>query len=129
MAKFSVPIAVLASMFIGAFNSATRAADYPSRPIQLVVGFAPGGGTDLSARMLGEWLSQHLGQKVVIENRSGTGGNLAALAVINSAPDGYTLLFAGPNHVISSSLYKKLPFDFLRDTVPIAGVMRLANLM
>lgn len=121
-------VAITASI-IGAFTSATMAADYPSRPIQLVVGFAPGGGTDLAARMLGEWLSQHLGQKVIIENRSGTGGNLAAQAVINSQPDGYTLLFAGPNHVISSSLYKKLPFDFLRDTVPIAGVMRLANLM
>jgi tripartite-type tricarboxylate transporter receptor subunit TctC len=123
-----VAAAALAGIF-GTFSDKTSAADYPRRPIQLVVGFAPGGGTDLAARMLADWLSKRLGQRVVIENRSGTGGNLAAQMVINSPPDGYTLLFAGPNHVISGSLYKKLPFDFLRDTVPVAGVMRLANLM
>ena len=129
MLKFAVPLSALAGIFVGALNPAARAADYPTRPIQLIVGFSAGGGVDLAARMLGEWLSQRLGQKVVIENRTGTGGNLAAQAVINSPPDGHTLLFAAPNNVIAGSLYKKLPFDFLRDTVPIAGVMRLANLM
>ena len=129
MLKFAVPLSALAGIFVGALNPAARAADYPTRPIQLIVGFSAGGGVDLAARMLGEWLSQRLGQKVVIENRTGTGGNLAAQAVINSPPDGHTLLFAAPSNVIAGSLYKKLSFDFLRDTVPIAGVMRLANLM
>ena len=127
--RFAASIAIAAGILGVASNSAAQAADYPSRPIQLLVGFAPGGGTDLAARILAEFVSQRLGQKVIIDNRSGTGGNLAAQAVINSPPDGHTLLFAGPNNVIAGSLYKKLSFDFLRDTTPIAGVMRLANLM
>src|SRR5712671_2673256 len=105
------------------------AAEYPNRPVQMVVGFGAGGGTDIVARMLCEWLSQKLGQRFVLENRPGAGGNIATQAVINSPPDGYTLLFAGSSNAIATSLYKRLPFDFLRDTVPVAGVMRLANLM
>src|SRR5688572_12279449 len=99
MLKFAVAIAAVASILVNTLQSAASAADYPSRPIQLVVGFSPGGGTDLAARILAEFLSQRLGQKVIIDNRSGTGGNLAAQAVINSQPDGHTLLFAGPNNV------------------------------
>jgi tripartite-type tricarboxylate transporter receptor subunit TctC len=129
MLKSAIAIAAVASMLVNTLQSAASAADYPSRPIQLLVGFSPGGGTDLAARILAEFLSQRLGQKVIVDNRSGTGGNLAAQAVINSQPDGHTLLFAGPNNVIAGSLYKKLSFDFLRDTTPVAGVMRLANLM
>lgn len=129
MLKFAVTIGALAGIVVGACNSATQAADYPTRPIQLIVGFAAGGGTDIAARILADRLSQDLGHRVVIENRGGTGGNLAAQAVINAAPDGHTLLFMGPNNVIAGSLYKKLPFDFLRDTLPVAGVMQLANLM
>jgi len=122
---------VLMVMAVGAVATQTPAcaSDYPTRPVQLVVGLAAGGGTDLAARILGEFLSRRLGQPVVIENHPGMGGNLAALAAINARPDGYTLLFTGPNHVIAKSLYKKLPFDFQRDTVPVAGVMRLTNLM
>ena len=119
---------ILAGIF-GASGQFAVATDYPSRPVQMVVGLAAGGGTDHVARMLGEWLSQNLGQQFVIENRTGMGGSLAAQAVINAPPDGHTLLFMGPNNVIATSLYKKLPFDFVRDTVPIAGVMRLTNLM
>jgi tripartite-type tricarboxylate transporter receptor subunit TctC len=81
------------------------------------------------ARLVAEWLSQRLGQRFFVENRAGMGGNLAAQAVVNARPDGHTLLFAGPNNAIATSLYKKLPFDFLRDTVPVAGVMRLTNLI
>src|SRR5438105_373615 len=114
---------------IMAFAQAAGAAEYPSRPVQMVVGFAAGGGTDIAARILGEWLSRSLGQRFVIENRVGMGGNLAAQAVTNARPDGYTLLFVAPNNAIAVSLYRRLPFDFLRDTVPIAGVMRLTNLM
>jgi tripartite-type tricarboxylate transporter receptor subunit TctC len=109
--------------------SSISAADYPSRPVQIVVGLAAGGATDAAARMLGDWLSQSLGQRVVVENRPGMGGNLGAQSVINARPDGHTLLFAGPNNTIAASLYKRLPFDFLRDTEPVAGLMRLTNLM
>jgi tripartite-type tricarboxylate transporter receptor subunit TctC len=109
--------------------SPVSAADYPTRPVQLIVGLAAGGGTDAVARILADWLSRSLGQRVVVENRPGMGGNLGAQSVINAPPDGHTLLFMGPNNAIATSLYKKLPFDFLRDTVPVAGVMRLTNLM
>src|SRR5262245_1344772 len=119
-----VPAAVLVA-------SATPAAsaDYPRQPVRVLVGLAAGGGTDVVARTLAEWLSQNLGQQFVVENRTGMGGSLAAQALINAPPDGYTLLFMGPNNAIATSLYKKLPFDFLRDTEPVAGVMRLTNLM
>jgi tripartite-type tricarboxylate transporter receptor subunit TctC len=105
------------------------AAEYPTRPVQLVVGLAAGGGTDAVARILADWLSRSLGQRFIIENRPGMGGNLAAQSVINAPPDGHTLLFMGPNNAIATSLYKRLPFDFLRDTAAVAGVMRLTNLM
>jgi tripartite-type tricarboxylate transporter receptor subunit TctC len=124
LALTSIMAAVLASE-----SRLAVGADYPVRPVQLVVGLAAGGGTDLVARLLADWISQDLGQKVVVENRAGMGGNLAAQSVINAAPDGYTLLFVGPNNAIAQSLYKKLPFNFLRDTTPVAGVMRLTNLM
>ena len=105
------------------------AQDYPNRPIHIIVGFAAGGPNDIVARILGEWLSKHMGQQWVIENRAGSGGMLAAASVINSAPDGYTVMFVAPNNAIGESLYKKLPFNFIRDTVPVAGTLRLANLM
>ena len=97
------------------------AQDYPNRPIHFIVGFAAGGPNDIVARILGEWLSKHMGQQWVIENRAGSGGMLAAASVINSAPDGYTVMFVAPNNAIGESLYKKLPFNFIRDTVPVAG--------
>ena len=112
-----------------AFGNLAVAADYPSRPVHVVVGLAAGGGTDIVARILGEWLSHDLGQQIVIENRTGMGGSLAAQVVINAPADGHTLLFMGPNNAIATSVYKKMPFDFLRDTVPVAGVMQLTNLM
>lgn len=111
------------------FSQPVRAFDYPVRSVRVVVGLAAGGGTDVVARIVADQLSQQLGQQFVVENRTGMGGNLANQAVINAAPDGYTLLFTGPNSTISTSLYKKLPFDFQRDTAPVAGVMRFPNLM
>jgi tripartite-type tricarboxylate transporter receptor subunit TctC len=102
---------------------------YPSRPVHWVVGFAAGGPNDIVARIMGEWLSAHLGQQFVIENRVGSGGMIAANAVINSPPDGYTIMFVAPNNAIGATLYKNLPFVFLRDTVPVAGLMRLTNVM
>ncbi|HYW62326.1 MAG TPA: tripartite tricarboxylate transporter substrate binding protein [Bradyrhizobium sp.] len=105
------------------------AADYPNRPVRWLIGFAAGGPVDIVARIMSQWLSERLGQQFVVENRAGSGGNLAAAAAVNSAPDGYTLLFVAPNNAISTSLYKKLPYDFIRDTVPVAGIMRLTNMM
>src|SRR5712675_709528 len=105
------------------------AADYPNRPVRWLIGFAAGGPVDIVARIMSQWLSDRFGQQFVVENRAGSGGNLAAAAAVNSPPDGYTLLFDAPNNAISASLYKKLPFDFIRDTVPVAGIMRLTNIM
>jgi len=109
--------------------SASAAETFPSRPIKFVVGFAAGGGTDTVARVMCEWLAPHLGQPCVVEDRAGSGGMIAAQEVINSAPDGYTIMFVAPNNVIGNSLYKNLPFVFLRDSAPVAGIMRLTNVM
>lgn len=102
---------------------------YPVRPVILSVGLAAGGGTDLVARLVAEWLSRRLGQPFVVENRTGMGGNLSIERVLKSPPDGYTLLFAAPNSTIGASLYKKLPFDFRRESIPVAFVMRFPNVM
>ena len=107
-----------------------RAADkYPSRPIHWVVGFAAGGPNDTTARVFGDWMSNHLGQPIVVEDRTGQGGMIAANYVLKSAPDGYTVMFVAPNNAIGTSLYKHLPFDYLKDSAPVAGLMRLANVM
>src|SRR5712675_3360322 len=107
----------------------SSAADYPNRPVKWLIGFTAGGPVDTVARIMGQWLSERFGQQFVVENRAGSGGNLAAAAAITSAPDGYTLLFVAPNNAISTSLYKKLPYDFIRDTVPIASIMQLTNML
>jgi len=101
------------------------AQSYPSRPLRWVVPFPAGGSTDLIARLLGEWLAQRLGQPVVIENKPGGGTNIGVQAVVNAAPDGYTLLFALATNTINPSLYKSLPFDFQRDIAPVAGLAEL----
>ena len=105
------------------------AADYPNRPVRWLIGFAAGGPVDIVARIMSQWLSDHLGQQFVVENRAGSGGNIAAAAAINAPPDGYTLLFVAPNNAISTSLYKHLSFDFIRDTVPVASIMQLTNML
>src|SRR3954453_16866609 len=104
-------------------------ADYPSRPVRWLIGFTAGGPVDTVARIMAQWLSERFGQQFVVENRAGSGGNIAAAAMINSPPDGYTLLFVAPNNAISTSLYKKLPYDFIRDTVPVASIMQLTNML
>ena len=106
-----------------------HAAGYPDRPVKWLIGFAAGGPVDIVARIMSQWLSDHFGQQFVVENRAGSGGNIAAAAAINSAPDGYTILFVAPNNAISASLYKKLPYDFIRDTAPVANIMQLTNMM
>ena len=106
-----------------------QAQAYPTRPVHMLVGLAAGGPTDVAARMLAEWLSQQFGQQFVVENRTGMAGNLANQAALSAPPDGQMLLFTGPNSTISASLYKKLPFNFLQDSVAIASMMRFPNLM
>jgi tripartite-type tricarboxylate transporter receptor subunit TctC len=117
----------LSALFLSGPSSA--ADKFPSKPVHFVVGFAAGGPNDIVARVFGEWLSNHLGQQFVIENRVGSGGMIAANAVINSAADGYTIMFVAPNNAIGQTLYKNLPFVFLRDSAPVAGMMRLTNVM
>jgi tripartite-type tricarboxylate transporter receptor subunit TctC len=95
---------------------------YPSRPVRLVVGFTPAGGNDIIARLMGQWLTERLGQTFVIENRPGAGTNIAAEAVINSPPDGYTLFVSNLSNAINATLYEKLNFDFMRDMLPVAGI-------
>ncbi len=105
------------------------AADYPNRPVRWLIGFAAGGPVDVVARIMSQWLSEHFGQQFVVENRTGSGGNIAAATAINSPPDGYTLLFVAPNNAISASLYKHLSYDFIRDTVPVASIIQLTNML
>ena len=96
---------------------------YPSRPIRWIIGFPPGGGSDIVARIIGGWLSERLGQQIVTENKPGANTNIAAQTVINSSPDGYTLLWVGISNVINATLYRTLSFDFLRDIAPVAGLV------
>ena len=102
-----------------------RAENYPARPVRIIVGFPAGGPQDIHARLIGQWLSERLGQQFLIENRSGAGGNVGAEAVVNSTPDGHTLLLCGPPNTISATLYTNLKFDFRRDIVPVAAISRV----
>ena len=103
----------------------SSALDYPTRPTKIVAGFAAGGGVDITARLIGQWLADHLGQPFVVENRTGAGGNIGTEAVVNAAPDGYTLLLATVPNAVNASLYEKLNFNFVRDITPVAGVIRV----
>jgi tripartite-type tricarboxylate transporter receptor subunit TctC len=102
---------------------------YPTRPVRMIVGFPPGGSVDTTARLMGQWLSERLGQPFIIENRPGAAGNLGADAVANAPPDGHTLLISGVNYAIGATLYDKLNFNFIRDFAPVAGIMRAPNVM
>jgi tripartite-type tricarboxylate transporter receptor subunit TctC len=106
-----------------------RAQSYPTRPLQIVVGFGAGTGLDLYARIIGQWLSERLGQAVIIDNRPGAGTNLATEAVVNAAPDGYTLLMASTAAFTNPALYDNLRFNFIRDIVPVASLSRGAFVM
>jgi tripartite-type tricarboxylate transporter receptor subunit TctC len=107
-----------------AVSRIARAQAYPSRPIRWIVGFVPGGATDIIARLMGQWLSERLGQSVVIENRPGAGSNIATEVVVNSPADGYTLLLVGPTHTVNATLYERLNYNFIRDVAPIASISR-----
>jgi tripartite-type tricarboxylate transporter receptor subunit TctC len=108
---------------------ASFALDYPTRPVHWVVGYPAGGTTDIVARLIGQWLSERLGQQFIIENKPGAGNNIGTQAVINSPADGYTVLLVNPANAINATLYQKLPFNFLRDTAPVGGIMRVPNVM
>jgi tripartite-type tricarboxylate transporter receptor subunit TctC len=102
---------------------------WPARPVRWIVAFAAGGPNDTTARLIAQYLSDQLGQQVFVENHTGAGGNVGMEAALSASPDGYTIAFVGPNNAISATLYKKLPFDFIRDSVPVAGTMQLTNVM
>ena len=121
-------IARFAAALLFAFAGAA-AADYPSRPIKWVVPYPPGGTTDLLARFMAPWLSDHLGQPVLIENKPGGGNNIAVDYVVKSDPDGYTMLLVNPANGINTTLYRNLPFNFLTDIAPVAGIARSPNVM
>jgi tripartite-type tricarboxylate transporter receptor subunit TctC len=107
----------------------TWAADYPARPVKWVVGYPPGGATDIIARLIGQRLSEKLGQQFVIENKPGAGNNIATESVVNAEPDGYTLLLVNPANYINTSLYANLKFNFPRDIAPVASFQRVPNVM
>lgn len=117
----------LAALVIASAGAA--AADYPVRAVKWVVPYPPGGTTDVLARIMSSWLSDKLGQPVLIENRAGGGNNIGVEYVLRSAPDGYTMLLVNPANGINATLYKNLPFDFVRDIAPVAGLVRTPNVM
>ena len=106
-----------------------HAQSYPAKPVHLLVGFAPGGGNDIAARLIGHWLSERLGQQFIVENRPGAGSNIATEAVVRAAPDGYTLLLVAVANATNATLYDKLNFNFIRDIAPVAGLLRVPNLV
>ena len=119
----------LLSLSVGAAVSSaasriTWAQAYPTRPVRIIVGFAPGGPGDVTARLIGQWLSEQLGQPFVVENRPGAGTNIGTEAAVRASPDGYTLLLAVPANAINATLYERLGFNFLRDIAPVAGILR-----
>jgi tripartite-type tricarboxylate transporter receptor subunit TctC len=112
-----------------ALSKFASAQTYPARPIRLVIGYTPGGSADLTARLMGQWLSERLGQSFVVENRPGGGTNIATESVLRAPPDGYTLLLAAPANAINATLYDKLNFNFVRDIEPVAGIIRFPNVV
>ena len=118
---------VASAATLPAFARIARADDYPSHPVHLVVGFAPGSTTDILARLMAQWLSQRLGQQFVVDNRPGAGGNIGAEFVVKSPPDGYTLIMVPPAVAANDALYQDLNFNFVRDIAAVAGVVRVPN--
>jgi len=110
-------------------SAVARAQTYPIQPVRIIVCFAPGGIADIIARLIGQSLSDRLGQPFIIENRAGAGGNIGTEAVVRAPADGYTLLLTGSNDAINATLYEKLNFNFIRDIAPVAGIVRVPNIM
>src|SRR5690348_16101852 len=113
-----------AAIVLPSASRLARARAWPSRPVRVLVGFAAGGGYDITARLIGQWLSERLGQPFIIENRPGAGTNIATEACVNAPADGYTLLMLGLPNAANATLYTNLRFNFLRDIAPAAGILR-----
>ena len=118
-----------AAAALAALPYVALAETYPSRPVRIIVGYAAGGGVDISARLIGQWLSERLGQQFIVENRPGAATNIATEAVVRSPADGYTLLLINAANAINASVYEKLNFEFTRDITAVAGIMRVAFVM
>src|SRR5271166_5886430 len=118
-----------AAAAVAAASPMARAQTYPARPVRMIVGFTPGGPTDIAARLMGQWLSEHFRQPFVIENRPGAGSNIGTEAVVNSAPDGYTLLVVSTSATVSTTFYRNLSFNLIRDIAPVAGIVRMPLVM
>lgn len=130
MALRRAAIGLIAMSFAACVQTHSAVAqDYPSRPVKWVVGYPAGGATDILARLIGQRLSERLGQQFVIENKPGAGNNVGTEAVVNADPDGYTVLLVNPANGINASLYAKLSFNFIRDIAPVAGIARVPNVM
>ena len=122
-------IQLAASIALTATSRHAAAQSYPARPVRIIVGFAAGQGIDIVVRLIGQWLSERLGQQFIVENRPGAGGNIAAEAVVRASPDGYTLLAIGANNMINVTLFERLSFDFIRDIAPVASIVRVPQVM
>jgi tripartite-type tricarboxylate transporter receptor subunit TctC len=112
-----------------AVSFVARAQAYPTRPVRIVVGFAPGGGNDINARLIGQWLSERLGQQFIVDNRPGASGNIAMESVVRSPPDGYTLVMVAVSSAVNATLFPNLPFIFLRDIAPVGAISRNVYVM
>ena len=128
MQSFIRRAAMVAFAALGLVGAAS-AQGYPNKPIKWIVPYPPAGTTDVLARIVAQWLSENIGQQVVVENRAGGGNNIGTEAVVNAPADGYTMLLVNPANGINASLYKKLPFNFIRDIAPVAGIVRTPNVM
>jgi len=126
---FRIALRFLVTVLASGGISCAGAADYPSHPVKWVVPYPPGGTTDVLARLTAQWLSEKLGQPFLIENKPGGGNNIGTEYVIKSPPDGYTLLLVNPANGINTTLYRNLPFNFLSDIAPVAGLVRTPNVM
>ncbi len=120
---------IMGAAAMPAVSRIARADTYPSRPVHLIVFYAAGGGNDIIARLMGQWLSERLGQAFIVENRPGGGGNIGTEAVVRSAPDGYTLLLSSTANTVNASLYDNLDFNFIRDIAPVASISRDPNIL
>src|SRR5947199_1436719 len=126
--RTAITLIALGVSVIGSIGSAS-ALDYPTRPVRWVVGYPPGGATDIIARLVGQRLSEKLGQQFVIENKAGAGNNIGTETVVRAEPDGYTVLLVNPANYINTSLYANLNFNFVKDIAPVASFLRVPNVM